>query len=306
MLFSEVYGSYFNVIAAVLKEAAQKKLTTKKITEIISEKAFAESMVSIPEALETGEWKFLNKNMQTPLLHTPTMPLTALQKRWMKSLLLDPRIRLFGPDETGLEDVKPLYLPEWFVYYDRYGSGDPYEDEAYIRHFRTILQALQDLSLLEIRFCGRTGMEHTVRCIPDRLEYSSKDDRFRLIASDNSMWKYHTINLARITACRVLEECGADIPEIPAMQTETLEFELMDERNALERVMLHFSHLEKETKRLEDNRYHVKLRYDKSDETEILIRVLSFGAMVRVISPESFIEKIKMRIKKQKERVGKE
>lgn len=300
MLFSEVYGSYFNVLAAILEEAVKKRLTTKKIDDIIREKAFSESELMIKDNLNMGEWKFLDMHhLCTPLRHVPTMPLTVLQKRWMKSLLLDPRIRLFAPDETGLEDVKPLYQPEWFVYYDRYGSGDPYEDEIYIAHFRTILQALQDLSVLEIYFCGRTGAEHVIRCIPERLEYSSKDDRFRLIAADNSQWQYHTINLARITECRILNDCGIDIPPIPQLEDAILEFELVDERNALERVMLNFSHLKKETKRLDDNRYHVKMYYDQSDETEILIRILSFGAMIRVVSPDSFIEKIRERIKKQ-------
>ncbi len=299
MVFSEVYGSYFNVIAAVLREAAEKKLTRKKVTAIIAEKAFAESMISIPNALENGEWKFLKADLTTPIQAAPTMPLTILQKRWMKSLLLDSRIRLFSPDESGLEDVKPLYRPEWLVYYDRYEKGDSYEDESYIRHFQTILQAIQQKKWLEIYFCGRNGAEHGTQCFPDRLEYSSKDDRFRLIASDQAPWNCQTINLGRIISCRVMEECTDIPPEIPQMRTKTLEFELTDERNALERVLLHFSHLEKETRRMEDNRYHVKLRYEAGDETEILIRILSFGAMIRVISPNTLIEKIRERLQKQ-------
>jgi predicted DNA-binding transcriptional regulator YafY len=75
--------------------------------------------------------------------------------------------------------------------------------------------------------------------------------------------------------------------------------ELWDERNALERAMLHFSHLEKETVRLDGNKYQIKLRYDREDETELLIRVLSFGPMLKVISPDSFIENLKERLQKQ-------
>ena len=48
MLFSEIYGSYFNVVAAVLSEAAENTLTTGKLTAIVQEKAFAESVLSIP------------------------------------------------------------------------------------------------------------------------------------------------------------------------------------------------------------------------------------------------------------------
>ena len=84
------------------------------------------------------------------------------------------------------------------------------------------------------------------------------------------------------------------------MVKNTVTFELEDRRNALNRVLLHFSHLEKETKRLDENRYQVTLRYDKKDETEMVIRILSFGAAVRVTEPDSFIALIRDRIDRQK------
>lgn len=43
MLFSEIYGSYFNVIATVLSEAADGTLTANRLTTVVQEKAFAES-----------------------------------------------------------------------------------------------------------------------------------------------------------------------------------------------------------------------------------------------------------------------
>ena len=76
-------------------------------------------------------------------------------------------------------------------------------------------------------------------------------------------------------------------------------FELEDRRNALERVLLHFSHLEKETKRLDDRRYRVTLKYDGQDETEMVIRLLSFGSAIRVVEPERMICLLRERIEKQ-------
>ena len=78
-------------------------------------------------------------------------------------------------------------------------------------------------------------------------------------------------------------------------------FELEDRRNALDRVLLHFSHLEKETKRLDDRRYRVTLKYDRQDETEMMIRILSFGSVIRVTEPESFISLLCERIDRQKQ-----
>ena len=85
VLFSELYGSYFNVVAAVLAEAVRHSLTGGRLEEIVREKAFAESVLAIPAALRS-DWPLLKPDGTTPLRHEPTMPLTLLQKRWLKTL----------------------------------------------------------------------------------------------------------------------------------------------------------------------------------------------------------------------------
>ena len=90
------------------------------------------------------------------------MPLTLLQKRWLKALLQDPRIALFNPDTNGLKDIEPLYQPGTFVLFDQYADGDPYEDENYIACFRTVLQSIREKRMLRIRFRGHTGIRHSL------------------------------------------------------------------------------------------------------------------------------------------------
>lgn len=43
MLFSEIYSSYYNVVATILKEATQNNLTGQMLNDIIQSKAFAAS-----------------------------------------------------------------------------------------------------------------------------------------------------------------------------------------------------------------------------------------------------------------------
>ena len=298
MLFSEIYGSYFNVVAAVLAEASEGCLTDRRMTELIQDKAFAESTLTIPAALKKEAWPLLDSNLNSVIQSVPTMPLTLLQKRWLKALLQDPRIALFNPDPTGLEDVEPLYKPDTLVFFDQYTDGDPYEDEAYIENFRVILTAIREKRALRIRFRGHTGIRHSFVCMPYRLEYSAKDDKFRLLSLGKR--NTHTINLARVRSCALLEEYDSESLHLPQERTCELTMLLHDERNGLERVLLHFSHIEKETLRLEDRLYQIKLRYDKEDETELLIRVLSFGPVLEVVAPDSFINLIKDRLAKQK------
>ncbi|MGN0509761.1 MAG: WYL domain-containing protein [Ruminococcus sp.] len=297
MLFSEVYGSYFNVVAKVLEQAIDGTLTDKSLYEIVIKNAFSESVMNIPAALKSGEWKLITPEYKTPIKHKPTMPLTTLEKRWLKALLDDPRIKLFDVSAKGLEDVNPLYNRDTFAYFDKYSDGDDFENPEYIKNFRTILNAIKEKRKLAMRFKSHKGKGYTLCVIPHRLEYSQKDDKFRLIGvtSRDTL----IINLARITKCTLSDKYSKFEDREEKRRLDTLVLELTDERKALERVMHHFSYLKKETEKLDEKHYRITLEYDRDDETEILIRILSFGPMVKVVSPQSFINKLKNRINKQ-------
>ena len=295
MLFSEIYGKYYQTVAAILREAVNGDLTRKKLNRIVQDRAFGESLLTIPEALTSGQWPLLDSDMETPLEAPPQTPLTALQKRWLKALLLDPKIRLFDVDDTGLKDVEPLFRPEWLVYYDRYTDGDDFDDPEYIRRFQIIREALKEQKQLEITFRDAKGNHHHTKVSPQYLEYSEKDDRFRLAAEGFRAW---TINLSRIEDCRLLNDAAYTTGQV-LRNTQTVTMVLTDERNALERVLLHFSHLEKETEKLDDMHYRIILHYDENDAAELLIRILSFGPVLEVIEPEAFKERIRDRLQKQ-------
>ena len=259
--------------------------------------AFGESLITIPAKLTDGSWPLITKDYGTPLRHKPHMPLTTLEKQWLKALLLDPRVRLFDPSEEGLEDVEPLFTPGQFVYFDRYADGVDFTDPAYIAHFRLILQAMHEKRKLRVRFHGHRGTRQSYLCIPYKLEYSSKDDKFRLLTGYKG-WPL-TVNLSRIDSVQLLDPWDESEYRLPQEREATLVMELLDIRNALERTMLHFSDLEKETERIGDRRYRITLRYRQGDETEILIRILSFGPVLKVIEPEGMVAQIRERLAKQ-------
>lgn len=297
MIFSEIYGSYFKAVSAILAKAVDGTLTEREITRTVLENAFGESLVTIPAKLSDGSWPLLTDDFGTPLRHAPHAPLTTLEKQWLKALLLDPRIRLFDPSEEGLEDVKPLFTPDQFVYFDRYADGDPYDDPRYIEHFRLIIRAMHEKRKLRVRFHGHRGTRQSYLCIPYKLEYSSKDDKFRLITGFRN--KPLTVNLSRIDSVHILEPWDESEYLQPREREKTLVMELYDSRNALERAMLHFSDLEKETERIDEKHYRITLNYKQGDETEILIRILSFGPVLKVIEPETMVKQIRERLERQ-------
>ena len=297
MIFSEVYGSYFKAVSAILAKAVEGALTERELTRTVLETAFGESLVTIPAKLTDGSWPLLTEDFGTPLHHRPYVPLTTLEKQWLKALLLDPRVQLFAPSEEGLEDVERLFTPDRFVYFDRYTNGDDYADQHYIEHFRTILRAMHEKRKLRVRFHGHRGNRQSYLCIPYKLEYSSKDDKFRLITGFKG--KPLTVNLSRIDSVSVLDPWEESEYRLPREREKTLVMELFDARNALERAMLHFSDLEKETERLGEKHYRITLNYRQGDETEILIRILSFGPVLKVLEPETMVSQIRERLEKQ-------
>lgn len=298
MIFNEIYGAYYNVMAKVLTAAVSHPLEKGELYDIIEKYAFGESILTIEKAIREEKWQLVKSDGTTSLKNIPTLPLTVLQKSWLKAISLDPRMKLFDVTYPALDDVEPLFTPEDYYVFDKYSDGDPYENETYIRHFKLILAAVKEKKTLKITMKTRTGSEISFIMIPDHLEYSEKDDKFRLIGTGK---KYaDTVNLARIVSCRLYE--GDFIPERSKRfngGSQTVVCELTDERNALERVLLHFAHFEKQAEKLDEKKYKVQVTYDKEDETEVLIRVLSFGPMLKVTGPESFIKLIKDKLLSQ-------
>ena len=298
MIFSELYSAYYNTVAAVLRAATRPPIEKGELRDIIEQNAFGESVLSIEPALCEERWQLIRRDGTTPLRHAPGMPLTTLEKRWLKAIFSDPRIRLFTDECPDFPDVEPLFSPDDITVFDRHCDGDPYEDESYIRNFRLILSAIKNRIPLVIKAKRSKGGVMRVVLMPEYLEYSEKDDKFRLIGTD--IKGSATVNLSGIIGCRVYEKPSVDFVTAKLRRrTAKVEFELYDRRNALERVLMHFAHFEKQVERLEDDRYKVTITYDRDDETEIVIRILSFGPMVKVTSPERFVNLIKERLIKQ-------
>jgi len=357
-------------------------ISERRMLDIIGESAFQESMLVIPDKLKSGDWPLLKavdeggtggiqgvthgathggsdggtnsgtnsgksggKRFVSVLRNLPTRPVTLLEKRWLKAILKDPRIRVFlyrEEDRDALEeleallaDTEPLFSFDDLVYYDRCSDGDPYEDEAYLRNFHVILRAMHEGRAVSLTFGNRFGRQVKKRLIPEKIEYSSKDDKFRFLCR-SQFGRVYTMNASRIRGAELVEEAeaapgmpaspagaetapgmpaspaGAEAaPGLPASpagdgpgQKSSAELLLTNERNALQRAMLHFSDLQKETEKLDEMHYRLKLYYYTDDETELVIRILSFGPMLQVTAPDALIERIRERIERQERLCG--
>lgn len=306
MLFSEIYSAYYNTVASIISCSQQGKLDSDLLFKIVKESAFPESFMTIGSALETGKWPLVKKDYSTNIQNIPTMPLSILQKRWLKALCNDKRIRLFVSDEVlerlknQLQDVEPLFTENDYYLYDKYSDGDPYDDSEYIKNFRTVLEAIHQKKTISVEYTGRFGQQKRFICAPCKIEYSEKDDKFRIISKIKN--RHSILNIARINSCELTENSKVDDiseEDLSDNRRTSVTLEIYDERKAMERVMLAFAHFEKSAVQISDDVYQLILNYDSFDETELVVRVLSFGPMVKVIEPQSFVKLIQERIESQ-------
>lgn len=216
-LFDKIYGCYYHIIRRMLNQAADHPLTRQDMEDICRTLGFQESALAILPKIKDGTWPLFQENglrTYTSRLHTPPcpLPLTSLQKAWLRSLLSDPRIHLFldETEQAGLEqllaDTQPLYNERDFYYFDRYKDGDPYDSPEYREHFHIILTALREHRILLTAYEGKKGRTHTFEVLPYQLQYSSKDDKFRLCCLRHSRGRFcrnTLLNLSRIKHCRL-------------------------------------------------------------------------------------------------------
>lgn len=323
-LFDKYYNCYYQVVRHILDEAAASPITRQRMEELSAQYGYGESAMVILPRLLSGDWPLLRETEGKKWV--PVCPpsrndarnitLTGLQKSWLKALLSDPRIRLFFTDEEHAEasrilaDTPPLYRQEDFHYFDRYLDGDDYASPRYRENFHTILEAFSQNRALLVAYRGRNNDTATHLVAPYQLQYSSKDDKFRLCCLQYRRGRFSlntVLNVSRIEACHLSRQ---EIPSgISSMGFRPIQrckepvlLEISGERNSLERCMLHFANYEKHTQYSEERGVWVcSIYYDLADETELLITILSFGPVVRVLGPEPFLKQVRERVRRQHE-----
>ncbi len=330
--FSEIYGCYYKIVSEILKRAEKEGVSKQEIFSITESIGFAESAVTVPDKLISGEWHLLEKNeagkYKSVLKNTVSQPLALIQKRWLKTVINDSRIGLFMDEESitelnnVLSDVEPLWNGSDFNYYDRFGNGDDFASEEYRKSFRLGMEAIRSNLIMDFKYNSAKGRKSVKSCLPLKIEYSSKNDRFRLIAlrlpvksdaDSKPIVDYYRFDGIKGASVREADEAAAakksSLGPIDSLIRknsceEPVRLLISNRRNALERAMLHFANYDKDTRQIDENTWECLIYYDKMMETELLIEILSFGPVLRVAGPDSFIGLIRERLKKQAEIFG--
>lgn len=317
-LFHELYGIYFRITGKLL---SHRQLTEQEVRKTIQKDGFRDSVLVLPKKLlpqkDGSDWGLLRRTKDgtlTPVTKHPPQPLlTTLQKRWLQACLDDPRMALFlnEAERTQLRErlhVKPLFSASQMHITDQYTDGDHYADEHCQQIFRQLTEAVRKQEILHIRYLSGRGRRLRIRCVPVKLEYSERNDKFRVYCMDlrgKRSGGSLILNLGRI--CSVQNTGEFRDPPIPEERIfrklrckEPVTVCVIPERNAVERFLMEFASYEKRTERdTGTGCCTVRLWYDRQDETELLIRLLSYGPMLKILAPPDFRKKAAERVQKQ-------
>lgn len=309
-LFSEINCTYYNITEKILR---QKTVTKEEIRRIIGKNGFSETVLFLePELIGKSNIGLLSEKngiYSSILEKEPHIPLSTMEKRWLCTILNDKKSSLFLDKEQKAElyellGAGSLYDSSAFSFFDRYKDGDDFENEDYINHFRNILRSMHENRLVKISFHTRKSQRITHYYLPERIEYSSKNDKFRVHViryNKSHPVERGVINLSQINSTELTEIVPVDsLSDAPPKRTIVIR--VKNERNAINRFMMEFAELERISEFDDDTKECiVTMKYEAMDETEILIRILSFGPVVEVLEPEDFREKIAQRIRNQRQ-----
>lgn len=307
-IFHEMYGLYYRITERLLR---RKSLTERDVYAEVQNGGFRDSMLFLPQKLlpqaDASDWGLLRRTEDGTLIpltrNLPKMPLTLLQKRWLKAKLKDDKLRLFLSDDeyaaldAALSGIEPLYLPADFRISDCFSDGDCFSDKTYRENFRKALSAVRQGEIIEITFLSGRGRRIRQCYLPLAIEYSQKNDKLRLycrVFREGRLVSGATVNLGRIEQIRKTG-CFRKKPNTAASFfslrrcKEPVTVRVTDARNGIERFMMEFASYEKHTERdRESGICTVQLWYDIQDETELLIQLLSFGPVIEILGPPEF------------------
>ena len=307
MIFDEVYSLYYHTVTEIINKLAHDNCIYESDIIEIATKNGIKHTTDITDPFIYNEWNLASPTKDfsakgTKIVPSITneidIPLSTIQKRWLKAISLDPRFKLFDIEIKGLEDVEPLYSPEDCFVFDKNKNGDDYNNPEYQKAFKFCLNAIREQKPVVLGRVKRNGEKSYIICQPTDLEYSEKDDMFRVRVCGS---KYvNIINLSSVFSCEYFQGEFVNQPSEISNKKHQITLIVTNDNDTLKRLMLHFAHFRTSVQQAEDhNQYTVVVEYDEEDISEMVIRVLRFGPYVEVLAPSGFRKQIIDKLKEQ-------
>lgn len=281
LLFNEVFGVYFYIIAEIIQICCSVENRTsmlkRQIDEIVKKvenwyknkggsKTYRLSMKEVYALLNTNAFgrnfevhgekrtRFQYECDSEIEFYRDVLPLTVLEVRWLKSIIRDPNIHCFFNSkqiefinaflEEAYPDVKSL-PSEYLIFYDRY-IVDQLEKDRERLYLYMLVEAIRNEKLVCVTYKTNSGNLKSKIYKPIVVEYSKRNNRFQaqLQACDNN--RYDSVNLSQIHYIEIKEEFDyaqtlKDYETHRKNKEHPVVIQFYDVRNMADRILTEFS-----------------------------------------------------------------
>lgn len=328
VLFSPHKNKYFSTVSKIINDLMSKgPVTEKRLLTFLRKNGFYEADFEF-EASLLNKVKPSNENMDhsnyyiikkeggayKPVIQVkvPVRP-TLIEKQWLKMMLQDEKSKLFLDNaaiEKLVHQLQPIISPFKQNYWDIKNQDqycDDFNDVAYQKKFILLLEAVRQKKMIRYTYKDHQGkLYKNKEAYPFRIEYSLRNNRFRLSSIPVDLERPIKMNIARFLDIEVLEDEHLDIKKVTLKKLlekkmeQPLVLEIDNKYNAIERSFSLFSYYQKEAYYHQDTDKHLlKIYYYQFDEAEIIRDILSLGSSVVVIEPEHIRSEVIRRIQLQ-------
>ena len=310
IVFNEVFSTYYRVLREILNS---QPMNNHELQNLIKVHCSDESNLFILDNLENCSFlEEINGKWQSKLEGKIEQPFTYLEKSWLKAIISDPKIKLFADEyeinilDSMLGDVEPLFDWSFFHYFDQNSEKIDFSSEEFINKFRLLKKAIEDEKSVILDYTNIWNENYVEEAIPLKIEYSLKNDKFRLLSvrfrnGKKELKAYNINQINKIVEIKDYSDKSINRnPYADEYCEEPVTLIVHNIRGAVMRFMIEFSTYKKENLFDEETgECTTTFYYHTEEKHEVINKILSFGVSVKVLSPSSVIEELKARINKQ-------
>lgn len=310
-MYHEIYGKYYKLITKLLNSGPK---TEKYINDYIQKYGFDETILYLNanELLNTYHLYYKKDNIYYPIIKNKIPKVyTNEQLGLIKLIINDEKANIFLNKEdinnyNNIIKQNPLFDINNYHYINQDIDKDNI-DRYYSSKFNKIIEAINNNKDIKIIFKSNKNNITYKKVIPFKIEYSMQDQKFRLVCiqyRNSIIDKLIKIRISSIKDVKIVErEVSIDINEyINNQNKQYIEIEVYPELNGIERVFIELSNYKREAMfDNETNTSKMKIYYEESDIGELIIKLLSFGKVIKILTPGLIKDEVIKRIKKQKE-----
>ncbi len=328
-LFHECKNRYFRLVFHILS-LAKDGLSKEQVIKLIDDGEYDEKVIG--KDFKTFQGLLLNEyddqdnfnllkekeGLFYPIINhsmNQNIPgrFTIVEKQWIKRLIEEPMVKVLLGDtlvlklEEALDDVNRIGNIDMIERTYKANNDVSIDYLKFHDDFHKILQGIVENKPIRYSNVDKWGNRYENKLsLPIRIEYSLKDDKFRISMYSLEENRPIMVNLHTIEQVELVHDMKPNIDKEEVLKLlkenkyakEPIVLEVTDERAAMERCFMCFSGFERTSRTLGDNKYEIKLNYYTFEEDDVIRKLIALGPFVKVISPQRVIDVVVSKIMK--------